>query len=283
MSIFLLLFFCNFQSLEPAAYLPWPGLDCVWPAIRLPMWYVQIFVPAWYYTLDTVGLPTLPHPAVVLCWDFSHCYCLYYAHHYCSVPCMGYKTCYSSLLCQCPRNWQVSAYWLFASWSLRYCSTVTDVCLMCFMFCMITLPIFIPHTWYHCCLQWSYQVSRGPSPEENKVEYLQVSLFIVYASFLDFRDLSYSSSLLMFPGSLPIFGNSTLMGLWYGIMAGLGNPVLTVLDLIWNKGRWAPLLVCLHFFMVHFINMTHASTWPLLWWWYDDVTTWSMFKYLQNL
>ena len=35
---------------------------------------------------------------------------------------------------------------VFTRWSLSYCSTVTGACLMCFMFHMDTLPIFINHT-----------------------------------------------------------------------------------------------------------------------------------------
>ena len=34
-----------------------------------------------------------------------------YCHHY-SVAHMGQKTCYGSVLCQCPRNWLVFVFWL---------------------------------------------------------------------------------------------------------------------------------------------------------------------------
>ena len=35
--------------------------------------------------------------------------------------------------------------------------------------------------------------------------------------------------------------------------------------------------------VVTFTNFIHASTCPLLWWWYDDENVYSMFRLLQNI
>ena len=95
------------------------------------------------------------------------------------------------------------------------------------------------------------------------------------------RPCSTQSPLLTFIGCLPICGSSALMGLLNSIIAGKGNPALTGVVFIWRKAKLT-LLVCLQFFMVHFTNFIHVSTWPLLWWWFDSVTTWSVFNCLKK-
>ena len=42
------------------------------------------------------------------------------------------------------------------------------------------------------------------------------------------------------------------------------------------------LLLSKHFLIEHFTNFMHASTCLLVWYWYDEVITWSMFSCLQN-
>ena len=130
---------------------------------------------------------------------FCHCYCHYYAHNYCSIVHMGHKMHNGRLLASAPKAVCVPA---FASWSQRYCLTVTGIWLMYFMFHMITLPVFITctqydHPWWSLllpsmmvpCVQrlpisiWTTNVE----PEENNVESLQVSLFLMHASCLQFR------------------------------------------------------------------------------------------------
>ena len=55
---------------------------------------------------------------------------------------------------------------VFVGLSLSYCSTVTGVCIMCFIFHMIILPLFslacsmITLGGLCCCLKWSHHVSR---------------------------------------------------------------------------------------------------------------------------
>ena len=41
-------------------------------------------------------------------------------------------------------------------------------------------------------------------------------------------------------------------------------------------------LVSMHFLIVYFMNVMHASTCSLLWWWYDDDVACSMFRILHN-
>ena len=61
--------------------------------------------------------------------------------------------------------------------------------------------------------------------------------------------------------------------------AGQGGPGPNGVDLICNKST----LVSKHFFNIHVMNLMHASTCPLLWWWYDDYITHSILRFLQNL
>ena len=116
----------------------------------------------------------------------------------------------------------------------------------------------------------------------NNVKPLQVSSFLMYVSYFDLNASSYSSSLLMFIGCLPICGNSALMGLLKGSTVGPGIPVPNYVDLIWSKAKFTSLLLCLHFFIVYFTSFIHASTCPLLLWWYDNVTALSLFRHLRD-
>ena len=68
-------------------------------------------------------------------------------------------------------------------------------------------------------------------PEGNNLESLCVSLFLVKASYLNFKALQYSSSILMFIDYIPICSNSFLTGLLKSIIAGVGNPALISVDL----------------------------------------------------
>ena len=58
--------------------------------------------------------------------------------HVC-VMCMKYH----GLFGQCSRMWLVSCLLLLVICSLRYCSTVTSLCLICLVSCLIILPVFI--------------------------------------------------------------------------------------------------------------------------------------------
>ena len=93
------------------------------------------------------GYPPMPHPAMVLHWEFSHCCCHHYTCHYCSVVASrGHKTCYSRLLCQCSWNWPVSALWLLLA-GLKdtfHVLLVYVYCTSCFMwlFCPFSLLAF---------------------------------------------------------------------------------------------------------------------------------------------
>ena len=72
-------------------------------------------------------------------------------------------------------------------------------------------------------------------PKEKSVESLKVSLFLVHAFCLDFKASQYSSSSLMFIGSLKICGNSALMDLLNSIVAGLVTQHLPRLTLFKAK------------------------------------------------
>ena len=89
-------------------------------------------------------------------------------------------------------------------------------------------------------------------------------------------------SLLMFTGTFHICGNSILIGMLNNSVAGLDIPTPIGVDLIPSTVKLKSLLFCLHFLTVHFMNLIHASTCPLSWWWYDKVTAWSIFRCLQN-
>ena len=65
--------------------------------------------------------------------------------------------------------------------------------------------------------------------------------------------------------------------------AGLCNPGPCRIDLICDKAICISDLISIHFVIVSFINLMHASTCPLLWWWYDNGTACSMFMPWQNL
>ena len=66
-SIVLLLFVCDVQSLGPAAYLPWPGLDYLWPTIRLTMLHVHVF----YLCLILHSACGVIHPCIDLLWFYT--------------------------------------------------------------------------------------------------------------------------------------------------------------------------------------------------------------------
>ena len=69
-----------------------------------------------------------------------------------------------------------------------------------------------------------------------------------------------------------------------GSVTGLGYPGSKGVDLICNKVTYISSLVLIHLFIVCFMNFIHTSTCLLLWRWYDDDITYSMFifwwKYL---
>ena len=65
-------------------------------------------------------------------------------------------------------------------------------------------------------------------------------------------------------------------------VAGLGKPGLIGVELSCNRARYVSVLVLKHCLSIHFMNLMHASTCPLLWWWYEDDTACSMFRLLQN-
>ena len=65
-------------------------------------------------------------------------------------------------------------------------------------------------------------------------------------------------------------------------VAGLGSPGPNGIDLICNKAMCGPHLVSKHFWSVN-LSLMHASTYPLLWWWYNDENACFMFRLLQNI
>ena len=77
------------------------------------------------------------------------------------------------------------------------------------------------------------------------------------------------------------FWKKTHIGLLNSIVAGSRSPIPTGVDHICNKARLLSWLLLVHILIVCLTNLKHASTWPLLWWWYD-VMACCMFSFLQK-
>ena len=88
--------------------------------------------------------------------DFCHCYGHHYACHFCSISyiyhgsctyaCMDFMKWHGGLLGQCPRKWLVPVLCFWKS-SLQGTAQLSLVeFLMCFVFHVITLSIFVIHT-----------------------------------------------------------------------------------------------------------------------------------------
>ena len=112
------------------------------------------------------GYVALPYP-VTLCWDFL----ITTVSTMPNIIALLHIWATGLVIVVCCVSVQESAWCLhsgFKSWSWRPCLTVTDVCLMCFVSYIITLPNFITCTCYDhpsglcCCLQWSPHTSRDP-------------------------------------------------------------------------------------------------------------------------
>ena len=82
---------------------------------------------------------------------------------------------------------------------------------------------------------------------------------------------------------LLIIGMIPLIGQLNRSIAGLGSPSPSGVDLICSKAICGSDLISRYLFSVHFISLIHASTCPLLWWWYDENNACSMFRLLQNV
>ena len=85
-----------------------------------------------------------------------------------------------------------------------------------------------------------------------------------------------------------LLGNLLTIGMIYLVewlnssVAGLGSPGPSGVVLICNKVRCILHLVSLQFLIVCFMNLMHASLWPLFWWWYDNDDGHSMSSFMQN-
>ena len=106
-------------------------------------------------------------------------------------------------------------------------------------------------------------------------------LFLIIFVFLCTNASWWSSSLALI-GALLMTGIIPLIGQSNNNVAGLGRPGPRGVDLTCNKARHVLALVLLHFLSVHFMNLMHAFSIPLLWWYYKDDTVFSMFRFLQN-
>ena len=117
-SIFLLLFFCNTQVSEGHGL-----LALTWSRLLLACKSDSLCGMSAFFTCLILhsGHCGVIHPCFVLLWfnaeGFFICYSFAIATDstmpiISSVAHMGHKACYGSVLCQCPRNWPMSLFWL---------------------------------------------------------------------------------------------------------------------------------------------------------------------------
>ena len=114
---------------------------------------------------------------------------------------------------------------------------------------------------------WKATVDPIGKEIETFLGIIVLSLFILGM----FKGLMVLITALKLIGSLFVFGNRVLIVLLNRSVAVLGGPVPIDIDLIGNKARIMSSLLSRHFLMVHFMNILHASTSPLHWWWCDEV------------
>ena len=74
-----------------------------------------------------------------------------------------------------------------------------------------------------------------------------------------------------------------LIGQLNNTVVRLVSPGPSEVILICNRAICGSPLVSKDFLGVQFTNFIHASTCPLLWWWYDDENTCSIFRPLQKV
>ena len=82
---------------------------------------------------------------------------------------------------------------------------------------------------------------------------------------------------------LLIIGIMPLIGQLNNMVTGLGKPGPNGVICICKRAMCGSALESRHFFSVSFTNFIHASTCPLLWWWYNEKYACSMFRLLQNV
>ena len=81
-----------------------------------------------------------------------------------------------------------------------------------------------------------------------------------------------------FPAHLGV--TEFLFGLLNKSVVRLGNSAPIGVSLIYNKAN--VIIIIKAFLIIYFTNLKHASTCPLLWWWYDEFMAWSMLSCPQN-
>ena len=133
--------------------------------------------------------------------------------------------------------------------------------------------------WVHSPLSSHWTATVDPMGRETR--FLKVSLFCLFLHCLSTNALWCSSSLSVPIGGL-FFGIMPLTGWLDNNVAGLQRPCLSSVVLICSRAMCMSFLELTHFIIVHFINLMHASTCPLLWLWYEDDTTCSIFRFLQK-
>ena len=168
---------------------------------------------------------------------------------------------------------------------------------MCFVFHVMSLPTFFTQI-VHDHLLWSLPLGSTMTlcvhsppffcwtatldPAEKPEGFLWVSSFSLYLLWWASRASYHASSLSMFIGALLVCGIRPQMGLLNSIMAGLGRPAPTGVDHICNKAKLVSQLISLLFLILCLTNLMHTSTWPLLWWRYDNVMDYWMTSFLWN-
>ena len=165
-----------------------------------------------------------------------------------------------------------------------FCISCGDPPHFCHLYCVwvpsmvtpIGLHYYSVHPWPSILPLDCYCRLRG---KKQRVFWVSLLLYVLWWTS---RTSYHALRLPTFMNALLICSIRPCMGLLKSIMAGLRSSAPTGVDCTCNKARSVSWILSAHCFILHLTNLMHASTWLLLWWWYNgDMDCW-MFSFMQN-